>query len=80
MTDTISDYKFQCPGEITEDEDCEFPEDEFDYYFKVSNEADRVGRAMIACKDPAEAKILNERYVQLQKWLDEISFDNVWEG
>jgi hypothetical protein len=75
----MTDYKFQCPGETTGEENSEFPEDEIDYHIKISNEADRIGRAMISCKDPEEAKALNEKYVRLQNWLTEISFGNVWD-
>jgi hypothetical protein len=56
----------------------EFPEDELDYYLKLLDESHRVGHQMINSTDLKEKQQLTERYTQLQKWLDEISFNNIW--
>jgi len=61
------------------DIDDEFPEDETDYYLKLLQESHDVGHQMINSTDPKEKQQLTERYIQLQKWLDEVSFNNVWE-
>jgi hypothetical protein len=57
----------------------EFPEDEVDYYLKLLQESNDVGLLMINNTNPQESEKLTQRHIQLQKWLDEISFNNAWE-
>jgi hypothetical protein len=60
---------------IDEDIDFEFPEDELDYYLKLQDEIQSVGKQLVAATDPEEKECLTRHLIQLREWSRECIFD-----
>jgi hypothetical protein len=64
---------------MTNDKEDDFSVDQTDYYIELLDESHKVADQMLVTTDPQEREQLNKRYLEIQKWLAEISFSNAWD-